>query len=402
MVVGKASGKRTLADAMDQDLAAQKKRRERSLTPKKSKLLTESKFFGAGPCANTLNHENDLAEHVAGPSRIRDFEEDEKENTPMSDEDLDFLMDLPEDPVTQEDGYISPSPSFSHLDNTPELSSPLRPGVTRKQEVDDSVDDFDAEAVSSPVASRLATRCLSRSVGKLEWSQGEVLVRDIPVHTDQRPCAKLVTTKDGPDLRDMFDDDMTSEIDCFDEDTQDPTPPITPDDGYQTEVELGVDMDVDDLEPEELETEAIVARTEIVASGWWEKWGHAGKDKERKSQVCVKLFTLLRRFALMLHVGLQRPPLLRRETNVTPAGRHPTIHPYWNSALQTTKPKPRQSDAWSKARKSLTFLQEVKTFSKVDVSKGDIVTRPLFHQSSGSDMSDEVVSSAQTKLAKFR
>jgi hypothetical protein len=76
---------------------------------------------------------------------------------------------------------------------------------------------------------------------------------------------------------------MTSEIDFFDEDMMDPGPPITPDVSGQIEVELGVN--VDNLDPQELEAEAIVARTEIVANGWWEKWGRAGKDKEGKFQV---------------------------------------------------------------------------------------------------------------------
>ena len=273
MVVGKASGKRTLADVMDEDLAAKKKRR--SQTPKKAKVLTESKFFGDSK--STPNLHEGLEMPIAGPSRILEFWEDEKENVPMSDEDLDFAMDLPEDPVTQEDGYISPAPSFSRLD-TPDLSSPLRP--TR---ADDGLDDFGADTISSPEASRAAPPVRPRSIGKLEWPKGEVLVRDTPVPCDHRE--QRVETLDGPDLRDMFDGDMTSEIDCFDETTPDPSPPITPDDTDQIEVEL--DMDVDDLEFEVLEAEAVVARTEIVANGWWEKWGRAGKDKESSFQVRI-------------------------------------------------------------------------------------------------------------------
>jgi len=221
---------------------------------------------------------------IAGPSRVRDFEEDEKENIPMSDEDLDFIMDIPEDPVTQEDGYLSPAPSFSRLD-TPELSSPLRPGVTRKRETDDNFDDFDVEAVSSPEASKLVPRRHSCSIERLEWLRGEDLVRDIPVSFDHSAGADETKLKDGPDLRDMLDDDMTSEIDCFDEDTLDPTPPNTPDNSGQIDAALGVDLDTDDLEPEELEAESIVARTDIVASGWWEKWGRTEKDKEGKFRV---------------------------------------------------------------------------------------------------------------------
>jgi exonuclease-1 len=284
MVVGNASGKRTLADAMDQDLAVKKKQREQSPTPKKPEGLTESRFFGAKPSIGTPNHEEELVAPIAGPSRVRNFLEDDKENVPMSDEDLDFIMDIPEDPVTQEDGYLSPTPSFSRLD-TPELSSPLRPGVRRKRETDDGFDDFDAEALSSPEASRQAPRRHPRSIERLEWSRGKVLVRDTPLISGHSAGADETITKDGPDLRDILDDDMTSEIDCFDEDTLDPTPPITPDGSVQIEVAPGVDEDIDDLEHEELEAVSIVTRTEIVANGWWEKWGRTEKVKEEKFRV---------------------------------------------------------------------------------------------------------------------
>src|SRR5882762_8457033 len=103
VVAGKASGKRTLAEIMDQDLAAKKKMREQSLKPKKANVLAKSRFF-AGASNSKPNIQEDL---VAGPSRILDFVEDEKENVPVSDEDLDFATDPAEDPVTQEDGYIS-------------------------------------------------------------------------------------------------------------------------------------------------------------------------------------------------------------------------------------------------------------------------------------------------------
>lgn len=276
MVVGNASGKRTLADAMDQDLAAKKKQREQSLTAKKPNGLTESRFFGAKPSIGTPNHEEDSVAPIAGPSRVHDFLEVDKENVPMSDEDLDFTMDIPEDPVTQEDGYLSPTPSFSRLD-TPEFSSPLRPGVRRKRETDD---DFDAEALSSPEASRQAPRRHSYSIERLEWSRGKILT---PVTSDHSAGADETLTKDGLDLRDILDDDMTSEIDCFDEDTFDPTPPITPDGSGQKEVAPEVDYDIDGLK--QLEAVSVVTRTEIVASGWWEKWGRTGKVKEEKSRV---------------------------------------------------------------------------------------------------------------------
>ena len=60
---------------------------------------------------------------IAGSSQVRNFLGDDKENVPMSDEDLDFIMDIPEGPVMQENGYLSRTSSFSRLD-APELLSP--------------------------------------------------------------------------------------------------------------------------------------------------------------------------------------------------------------------------------------------------------------------------------------
>jgi hypothetical protein len=44
------------------------------------------------------------------------------------------------------------------------------------------------------------------------------------------------------------------------------------------------------------------------------------------------------------------------------------------------------------------FFHEVKNGSKVDVPRGDVMARPLFHESSGSDLSDEVNSNAQLRI----
>lgn len=287
MVVGKASGKRTLADVMDQDIAAKKKKREQSLTPQKSKskVLTESRFFGVRtPTTSPPEDIGDAAMPIAGPSYIREFGNEDKENAPISDdEDLEFAMN--EDLVTQEDGYISPSPpSFSRSD-TPDLSSPPRPETTRKKHFGDNLDDFGVEAISSPIAHRIAPHPQrSRSLEKPDWSEGEVLVRDTPAPSDQgEECS--VAARNGPDLRDMFGDDLTSEIDCFEEeDTLDPTPPTTPDDSVEMKVDLADEVD---LEPEELEASAVVTRTAVVANGWWQKWGHAGKDMEGRHRVCI-------------------------------------------------------------------------------------------------------------------
>lgn len=295
--VGKASGKRTLADVMDQDIAAKKKKRERSQSPKKSTVLTESRFFSIRtPVIGVSEDNQDSIVPVAGPSRIREYGTEDKENAPVSDEDLEFPMD--EDPVTQEDGYISPSPSSCSRFDTPDLSSPPRLDAMRQKHFEDSLDDFGAEAISSPVAQKPTPRQQRvRSLEKLNWSQGEVLVRDTPAPPDKEDDS--ITVRNGPDLRDMFGDDVASEIDCFEEeDGLEPTPPATPDDSGEMDVGLG---DWADLEPEELEAEAVVTRAEVVANGWWQKWGHAGKDREGRHQVYISHLRHVVRLQKLMH-----------------------------------------------------------------------------------------------------
>lgn len=259
---------RTLAGAMDDEIAA-KKKRDASLTPKKPKSLTESRFFAADPSSSIPNHHHD--EPVAGPSRLSPYSaEMEKENIPVSDEEFDFAMIEPENPVVQENGYISPSASLLRL-NTPELSSPLRPGVIRKRDLVDDFDDFDVDPLSSPVAHRIAPPLRPPGlIGRLEYSKKEVLARDTP------PLDPRDDVRHGPDLRDMFNDDHISDIDCFDDDALDPTPPITSNESAHIEAETSLELE---------DADAAIVRAEIVAQGWWEKWGRAGKDKEGRLQV---------------------------------------------------------------------------------------------------------------------
>ncbi|KAK0203659.1 hypothetical protein DFS33DRAFT_1236699, partial [Desarmillaria ectypa] len=67
MIVGKASGKRTLTDVMDEDMVAKRKKRTHD------KRL--SKFF-TPPTAKPQHRNKTSQTSVAGPSRLRD----EKEN----------------------------------------------------------------------------------------------------------------------------------------------------------------------------------------------------------------------------------------------------------------------------------------------------------------------------------
>ncbi|KZP33791.1 hypothetical protein FIBSPDRAFT_206301 [Athelia psychrophila] len=401
MLVGKASGKRTLADAMDYDIAARKKQRDKSLSPTKPKAFGQSRFFAgitAGPSASAIKEyqgapvagssrkrapvgiaagasasaikeygdtpvagPSRIRAPTAGPSRMQEPIDMDKENVPISDddEDFDFVMIKPEDPVTQEDGYMSPSPSLVRL-NTPDLSSPLRPGVSRKRTPGDDLDDFDVDPFSSPAAHRIAP-LLRPPIRRLELSR-----KDSTASNSTPPDIPDVGNQ-GPDLRDMFSDDQTSDIDCFEDDDK---PTVAPDEGGRTGADESFELDLDNAA-------AAMAREEVVAQGWWEKWGHSGKDREGR---------------------FHRPALVRRETNVTPAGRHPAIRPSVKSAPAKFRPPPRLSDSRSKARNSLVFLPNGE-----DTPKRELNARPLESGSSQSNLSeDDSTSAVKLRFDKFR
>jgi hypothetical protein len=397
MVVGKASGKRSLASEMDRDIAAKRKKHEDTVHP-----TTQSRFFPAASASRI-----DIPE--PGPSRFDESKEnvppeDAEEDNDVLETDLDAdlewdslsLVALPErdeemqmmdveepgDAVEQEDGYISPTPSRSR--DTEDLSSPLRPDVTppprKRVKMERSVvvvseRDLEVDAVSSPPEEargrplRLpALFCRLRSRSPV----GAVLVAASP----DPPRTVLV----GPDLRDAFDDHRTSDIDCFEDDapvasgsTPTPSPsPLTPED------EMSGDLTLALVDPEEAEAEANATRSEAVAAGWRERWV-LPNSKEK---------------------GRATPTLRRRETNVTPAGRHLPInahlrpHPYLHDAPSSVpskyaggKAKPLQS------RRSLTFLDPVRP----KLTKGrqsDVLI-------AGED-EDNAVAKAHIRLAQYR
>ncbi|KAJ7461719.1 exodeoxyribonuclease 1 [Mycena galericulata] len=404
MIVGKQSGKRSLAAEMDRDLAAKRKKHD----PPPS--TTQSRFFAASrPSDNALCAEVD-AYPVAGPSRP------EKENLPLVDLDVgdddlgvegsdldadlewdslslvalperDPMVDIeePDDGVEQEEGYISPTPSRTR--DSEDLSSPLRPNVTpppRKRVKTERVvyeADLEVDAVSSPPEEargrhvRLPALSLCRSPNP----NGAILVAASP----DPPRTVLV----GPDLRDAFGDERTSDIDCFDDEdempgasgsTPTPTPsPLTPEDEVRGGLALGL------VDPEELEAQASAARTEAVAAGWRHMWANPGKTKGSS--------------------GRETPVLRRRETNVTPAGRHLPVnnahlraHPYLHDAASTSALSKQPAGGRTKplqSRRSLTFMDPVPP----KASRGRASDALL----SGDDGGD-AIARAQIRLAQFR
>lgn len=300
---------------MDQEMNAKRKRREgrdsRDVQSQRVHHGTSSKYFACAssstPKGGHVVYQEDVSdsESVAGPSGL-DRLRHNKENLPCFDNAIESLDDSGEisleeegpDPVTQEDGYMSPSPSIRGWDS-PELSSPARAG-TRSSGPSRGCgdDDFGADVLSSPPsASRRTTyraRTPTRCTPGLSPSTGRILVHSTPTSSKKskavhRPYAQ------GPDLRDIFEDwdDLTSEIDESYEDSMESTPssggPVTPASSGQPP-----NLSVDDLSDEvilsgdeEIEEQTLAARDAKVANGWWEKWACAGAARTVKSSVCL-------------------------------------------------------------------------------------------------------------------
>jgi len=277
----------------------------------------------------------------------------------QGDADMEMELDEPvwHDVVEQEDGYISPTPSCSG--DIQDLSSPIVPRHTpaRKQEAGprDSVDRcFGAEAVSSPPSQvKLKRRRPSDSTPQLLHRTRSLDLPRIHGHAAQRLDAQRTpgapsASFPGVDLRHSFGDDRVSDIDCSDDDMRNssetnshPTPtPSTLAPTAQEDTPASTLTDDVLINPEDSEVQANELRKRAVITGWRERW------------------------AVNKAVGISKratPKLKRRETNVTPTGRHTLSnahtrpHPY-PAPKTDVSIKPRRVQS----RKSLPFLESAK------------------------------------------
>ncbi len=208
-MAGKASGKRTLVEAMEDDIIARKKKLdiERKRRRQSAPVLSSSRFFA--------NVDQPVSGPVAGASRIaRDYDM-EKENTPpvFPEEMMDHDEDEMEDVVAQEDGYISPSPTLAR-GSTPEISSPVR-------FLDDvyAGDEEYSVAPAQPGFNAGRTQDVEELRGQPQ--EPHIFVRGSS--EIQSPSPAVIP---GPDLRMNFDDDSdfekSSEIGTWDEDRPEP------------------------------------------------------------------------------------------------------------------------------------------------------------------------------------
>ncbi|KAF8068926.1 hypothetical protein FPV67DRAFT_1490320 [Lyophyllum atratum] len=361
-VTGRASGKRTLVEANELDIALRKRQQK-------------SKFFESAPPGRPAAVRAETPNAVPGPSRVRENKEnvcividDEDDVEPCSNlsmeaqgnVDLQMETDL-EDPslyntVEQEEGYISPTPSCSG--EIQDLSSPVRPFQTHgpKRRAGSEEVEFGVDAVSSPPSAAKRQRQSGTTFHPISRTRSLDLPRPRPPPagpsgaTSRPGDAPPTGSFPGPDLRHSFADDRSSDIDCSDEEgrhlsdsnspatpTPSPPTPVTQDDRHIVTIE-----DLDDAE--ELAS-AHELRRKAVATGWRQRWARGGRAKAQRASL---------------------PNLARRETNVTPGGRHTIPHP--DSRLRptpylrttpnlatkiiTANVKPRRADI----RKSLPFF----------------------------------------------
>ncbi|KAI0947714.1 hypothetical protein AcW1_009409 [Taiwanofungus camphoratus] len=397
MTAGKSSGKRTLAEVMDHDIAAKRKKRERASHEARPSKLTPSKFFCEASSSPLPRSNEDRSYEdpysIAGPSRLANQAEG-KENVPPPDDD-DIFMEEP-DPVTQEDGYISPSPSMTRWD-TPELSSPLRSRAATKASGTKTDDDFGADVLSSPPLTRSRASMFTRGVFEHHSMPaggngvGRVFVRNSPAQSQHDQDALEPQEDLGPDLRNAFGDldwdwdEVTSDIECPDvsqhsERSAASSPGlVTPDDsGEYGQGDVVICGEEEDAEEEAIDSRAIVARKEKVASGWWERWGRKtyGPDNDRN-----------------------RGPLKRRETTMTPDGRQRRLQIRPHSARPASKRKGLQQDLRSAGRRSLVFMEEVITAPKAGLHNDTSCIRPGVV---ASEKGHNIVVNAKNKLAGFR
>ncbi|KAH7923455.1 hypothetical protein BV22DRAFT_582643 [Leucogyrophana mollusca] len=339
-VAGKSSGKRTLVDVMDEDAAVKRIRVDQPPAATMAPKFTQSRFFAAGSSRSVSlrSLEGRLADTspIPGPSHIYDLTGD-KENEP--DAVGNEILEEPLDPVTQEDGYVSPTPSYFRLD-TPDLSSPLRPLKKSTRHAGENFDDFGADIMSSPIATKKAASWpLQQNVVADESPFGDVLVPETPPPFDTMDVPDVFS---GPDLRDFLTAESPREADIEDESPSPATiaplsEPVTPEDTGQpgnADVDMVSDEDWD-VSGQDARTRAN--RTEVIANGWWNKWALSKKPRVLPPK--------------------KVPMLTRQETTITPDGRQPGCRSRPGFTQSRVRP-PRPCDVSLRTRKSLTFLEE--------------------------------------------
>lgn len=304
---GKNSGKRSLADVLDEELDAKRMRREICSEDRGSSQCLQSAAGlgskGRRPSTGTSRHPSQAVGQNSPPTHAK---ENISPCTPMEGE-LDENPDL----VNQEDGYISPTQSYFRS-ATPDLSSPMRHPREGSRHDHTIVDDFGADIISSPVARRRL-----RSDDVLTESHvmapASVLVR-------RTPSPSLSDGMAGPDLHGVLSFVSTSKAGSY-------RPSIEPSKLGPTPPEDNSCPSVDEVsEDENIDTGRRLrgSRVEIVTNGWWNKWawksepGTGTKEKPMGFRRCETTVTPTGR-----QPGCHMPPTTSSPSNLCDGGRSP-------------------------------------------------------------------------------
>lgn len=258
----------------DTDVSTPNAKTDENDRPNKRPLLTHSRFFSA-PSRLT-----ETPNAVAGPSRSPSPLHEEPTLPEIDDVDLD-MGEI--DAVAQEDGYLSPTGSFTRLE-TPDFSSPLRPAKTSAAKDD----GFGAEILSSPVAPKARVR------GKP--NEPSVTAQKF---VDQKvECVDIDSEDEGPDLRGGFAEDLTSEIDCPEPEnsftsttssaSSGPFTPVGFRRGPFNKAAPAKEGEKDDGD----EAASHQVRTSNVANGWLQKWAYGGEKQMVSPESHLSQFVL--------------------------------------------------------------------------------------------------------------
>lgn len=251
---GKNSGKRSLAEILDEELAAKRMKRGSCSGDRGSRRCPQPAAVPGSKRRRLSASNNCLPSQACGqinsPAHAK---ENIDPRTPMEGE-----LDERPDPVNQEDGYMSPTESYFRS-ATPDLSSPVRHPREGSRHNRRAVDDFGADIISSPAAKRrLGSDVLTES---LLSAPANLLVRRTPSPTPSNGIA-------GPDLRDVLSIATTRKAECF-------RSPIKASSSGPTPAEDGAYPSVDELSEGEgfdMEGHMRESRVETVRNGWWNKW----------------------------------------------------------------------------------------------------------------------------------
>jgi hypothetical protein len=302
MQIGRASGKRTLAEQYDRETVVKRPRLTDENENVHEGVTHSSKFFSPGSVSAAP------ASCSSGPRVLLAFDDD-KENIEELEE-VDFAVGLPPeeemDMVEQEEGYMSPSPAFSSPGRvevvsgvgrarTPDLSSPLQSrshSRGRRRQGRDAVEDMrtpqrervqeaailkgptgqdededtrwgseDGRITSPPMWSGKASRLPKLSVRMVEMTQDEVQMVELFTYNAvprsppplDRP-AVVIASSSG-----------SSEVD------RPAAGPVTPDEEL---LPCAIVWSDDAIEDDTETTARIEDRHRIVGAGWEKKYSN--------------------------------------------------------------------------------------------------------------------------------